>query len=846
MQSPKGFFYALSATIVACTAASTPSRAHAQELAQAAAESTSNTTRGLAAKAVRAPVIDASDSDEVWRIARAITEFRVFDPTEDGQPPFRTEARIAYDARTLYVFVRMYDPHPDSIVSLLSRRDVRTNSDQIKVMVDSYHDRRTGYEFAVNPAGVKRDFYISDDAREDISWDAVWDVATRIDSIGWTAEFSIPLSQMRYNARAENSFGIMIMRDVARMNERYSWPLYRRSRPGISSQFATVGGFTGLASPRRVELAPYAVSRNVTSVDGRNQEQTVGGDVKVGLGSNLTLTAAINPDFGQVEADPAVLNLTAFEQSFAELRPFFVEGSGAFGQSQILFYSRRIGRAPQLSGLYRGDADVPTSTPITAAAKLTGRAGKGFTVGALAAYTDEQQIGDVVIEPSTLYALTRIAREFRGGASVVAATGTVVDRQLDETTDDFLRERAIVGGVDMRHRILKSRYEIRAALTGSHIEGDAAAIGRTQRNSAHYFHRPDSPLEYDPTRTSLDGMRVSASFEKISGTFKYFGQYNHSTPGFETNDMGFMSRADIQSFYGYATLQSRKPAAFWRNASATLDVYSEYTSDFLPTLNFVQVQGYTQFKNNSSFTLTAWTDNGFPAYCDRCARGGPAVRLSAIRSALINWNGDTRKKVVPYFAAIYTLADDGRSWLWRVRPLVAVRSGARLNWELGTRYQKNLDNTQWVANYGVIGADSTHYVFGRLNQDLLSFQARVNYTFTPTLSMQLYAEPFVSTGSYNDFRELSSTPRASDYDARFRPFTARAINADFNVKEFNSNAVMRWEYRPGSVLYLVWQQGRYQDDRNEGTFAARRELGDLFGTRPENTFLIKASYWLNL
>jgi hypothetical protein len=807
------------------------------------------TVAEIVATATRAPVppvIDASDADEVWRTAVAVSGFRVFDPTEDGEPVFRTEARIAYDARTLFVFVRMHDPRPDSIVSLLSRRDTRTQSDQVKVMIDSYLDRRSGYEFAVNPAGVKRDYYISDDSREDISWDGVWDVATRIDSLGWTAEFSIPLSQMRFRAESDNAFGVMIMRDVARTNERYSWPLYRRSRPGIASQFARVDGFAGLASPRRVELMPYAVTRNITGVNGRAQEQTIGGDAKIGLGSNLTLTAAINPDFGQVEADPAVLNLTAFEQSFAELRPFFVEGSGAYGQNQLLFYSRRIGRAPQLSGLASGNEDIPTTTPIAAAAKLTGRLGHGFTIGSLAAYTHEQSIGDAVIEPATTYALTRLAREFRGGNSVIAATATVVDRNLDASTAEFLRDRAYVGGVDLRHRIFDNKYEMRASVAGSRVEGDADAIARTQRNSVHYFHRPDSPLEYDPTATSMDGAMVNASFEKVSGTFRYYGNYRYYSPGLETNDLGFLTRADQQQLYTFATLTSRKPAYFWRNAQLIFDLYGELTTDGMPIYNYVQTQGYAQFKNNSSVTLTAWIDNVFPAYCDRCARGGPAVRVSPSTSVLLNWNADTRKKIVPYFAGIYTTADDGRSYLWRVRPLVAVRTGSRLNWELGARYQKNYDNTQWVQNLGVIGMDSTHYVFGRLNQDLLSFQARFNYTVTPNLSLQVYAEPFVTTGTYDNLRELSATPRADSYDARFRGYTGRPLDPDFNVKEFNSNAVVRWEYRPGSVLYFVWQQGRYQDDRNIGDFQASRDYGDLFGTVPNNTFLIKASYWLNL
>lgn len=843
MLSGHGLIYLLSATIVAIPCLAAGQNVARQAAPQAVAESS---TVAAATHAARAPLIDGSADDDVWRAAFALSDFRVFDPTEDGAPAFKTEARVAYDARTLYVFVRMYDPHPDSIVALLSRRDTRTASDQIKIMVDSYYDRRTGYQFAVNPAGVKRDYYMYDDNREDVSWDAVWNVATRVDSLGWTAEFSIPLSQMRYKAQDENTFGVMIMRDVARVNERYSWPLYRRSSPGVVSQFARMAGFTDLASPKRIEVMPYAVARNIRNSDGRAQEQSLGGDAKIGLGSNLTLTAAINPDFGQVEADPAILNLTAFEQSFDELRPLFVEGSGAFGRDRMIFYSRRIGREPQLAGLAEADADIPTSTPISAAAKLTGRLGSDFTIGSLAAYTNEQAIGDAVIEPSTLYALTRIAREFRSGASVIAATGTVVDRDLDETTDDFLRGRAYVGNLDLRHRLFGSRYELHAQLAGSRVEGRAAAIARTQRSAVHYYHRPDSPLEYDPTLTSLDGMAAFASLAKVSGTLQYYGSYGYFSPGLETNDLGFLSRADRQQAFAYATLTSRQPAAFWRNASATFEVFSEYAHDGMPISNYVQVQGYTQFKNNASATVTAWTDNGAPAYCDRCARGGPALRMSALSSVLINLQADTRKKLVPYFAAIYTTADEGRSYLWRVRPLIAVRSGARLNWELGTRYQKNVDNTQWVQNLGVIGSDTTHYVFGRLNQDLLSFQARVNYTVTPALSLQLYAEPFVTTGKYSDLRELSDTPRARNYDARFRSYSGPQLSPNFNVKEFNSNAVVRWEYRPGSALYLVWQQSRYQDDRDPGDFRASRDYGNLFGSNPNNTFLIKASYWINL
>src|SRR2546423_1899889 len=330
----------------------------------------SRASQANASIAERPPVLEGRAEPSFWRRAEPVPGFRVFDPKEDGDPSFQTEAKIAYDAENLYVFTRMFDPHPDSIVSLLSRRDVKTQSEQVKVMIDSYHDRRTAYEFAVNPAGVKRDYYEYDDSREDITWDAVWDVATRIDSLGWTAEFRIPLSQLRYPHAAEHSFGIMIMRDIVRTSERDSWPIYRRSKSGIASQFGELTGLRGLGSPHRVELAPYVITKNSSVVQtngfARTQKQAVGGDLKYGLTSNLTLDATVNPDFGQVEADPAQLNLSAFETFLAERRPFFLEGTGIFSfntDASRMFYSRRIGRAPQLAGL--GNDPNPGISPAT-------------------------------------------------------------------------------------------------------------------------------------------------------------------------------------------------------------------------------------------------------------------------------------------------------------------------------------------------------------------------------------------------------------------------------------------------------------------------------------------------
>ena len=809
-------------------------------------------TTAFAAAAERAPVIDGSAQDAVWQSAQIITGFRAFDPKEDGDPAFPTEAKIAYDAENLYVFARMYDPHPDSIISLLSRRDVKTQSEQIKVMIDSYHDRRTAYEFAVNPAGVKRDYYEYNDSQEDITWDAVWDVATRIDSLGWTAEFRIPLSQIRYPRAAEHTFGIMIMRDIVRRGERDSWPVYRRSKSGIASQFGDLAGLRALGSPRRLEVAPYVVSKNSSipqsSGWARTQKQTLGGDLKYGVTSNLTLDATVNPDFGQVEADPAQLNLTAFETFLAEQRPFFLEGTGIFSfnaDASRMFYSRRIGRTPQLAGLVSDPtADIPAATPILGASKLTGRLASGTSVGGLFALTGRESIGPTMIEPQTEYGVFRASQDFRNGESGVGAIFTLVNRQLDETAARFLRRQALTAGVDARHRFDNGRYRITGSLATSVVRGTTAAIARTQRNAVHYYNRPDAGLAYDTTRTALAGADLQLKADKVAGVFTYGAQYERLSPGFETNDVGFLSQADQQVGQAYAVLQSTAPRAFWRNASAQIYQYSQFTASGMPTTNFTELDLYTEFRNRMTFSASLWGDNLFTAYCDRCARGGPAVRATPDVNLLINVGADPRGKVAPTFAAIYTVGDYGKSTLWRVRPYVTVRARSNLSWELGTRYQRNRNDTQWYVNLGTVGSDTTHYLFAHLDQQLLSFTSRLNYTATTTLSLQCYAEPFLTTGRYFRMRELVS-PRAERYEDRYRPYPLSTSDASFNLKELHASAVARWEYRPGSTIFVVWTQGRDQGERDPGSFLPVRDLRNLFSARPNNTFLVKASYWLN-
>ncbi|MEO7521124.1 MAG: DUF5916 domain-containing protein, partial [Gemmatimonas sp.] len=453
-----------------------------------------------AARTAQSPVLDGKLDDAAWRAAPVIDQFLEYEPNTGAIPRFRTQVRVLYDDKYLYVMARMFDPAPDSIISLLSRRDVRTESEQIKLVIDSYHDRRTAYQFVVNPAGVKRDFYVYNDNTEDATWDAVWDVATRIDSLGWTAEFRIPFSQIRFNREASKTFGFMVVRDVARTKQRISWPLYRRDVQGYVSQSGEIGGIERLPQPRRLEVTPYVLTKNETRLQNNRtytkpQSQTLGADVKLGVGSNLTLDATINPDFGQVEADPSVLNLGAFEQFFEERRPFFLEGAGIFhfrtacGDIDTgctgLFYSRRVGRAPQLSNVYR-DASNPTASRILGATKLSGRLASGLSLGVLASVTErESGPSGRTLEPQSTYAVARVQQDLRKGRTGIGAMVTVTDRNLDQWSESFLRSSAYTGGVDLRHRFFKNNYEVTAYVAGSSVRGSSDAIASTQRSSVH-------------------------------------------------------------------------------------------------------------------------------------------------------------------------------------------------------------------------------------------------------------------------------------------------------------------------------------------------------------------------
>jgi hypothetical protein len=803
-------------------------------------------TGATAARATVPPVLDGSDNDELWRTAPAITQFRQHDPVEDGDPRYRTEARVGYDAKYLYVFVRAFDPSPDSVMAFLSRRDARTQSDYLHLMVDGYNDKRTGFRFTVNPMGVKRDFYISNDGNEDASWDGVWDVETKVDEHGWTAEYRIPFGQLRFPAAESHTFGFAIWRDIARHNERISWPLFRRSRTGFVSQWGEVNGFEGIASPRRLEVLPYSVATNAprptaTGFD-RQQNFTFGADVKYGITSNLTLDATVNPDFGQVEADPAVLNLGAFEQFFEERRPFFLEGAGIFSFANNLFYSRRVGRSPQLGGVYY-DQDNPLNSTILGAAKITGRTAGGLNVGFLNAITQrETGAGGATIEPQTNYLVTRLSQDLNNGNSGIGIMATATNRSLDADSREYLRDAAYALGVDARHRFWQNNYQIGGSAVGSYVSGSADAIRRTQTSGVHQYQRPDSDLEVDPNATSMRGSRLNVHVGKTGGGVTRFNTgVTRISAGYEVNDAGFLPRADIVQNGNWFGLQYMEPTKLYRRLFVNLNQWNDWNTEGMRLNSGANININGELPNQWWF-WTGWNVNGIgAAYDDRVARGGPALRRNFRQNGWFGFESDGRKPVILVAQGYYSLPDVSGTQEWGVDPEVSFRVASSVQASMGIHYSQFTNDAQWYNNFPTAGG--TAYTFAHLEQKTTSLTARVDYTMTPTLSLQVYAQPFITAGDYSDLRELAD-PRAADYDDRFTPYTAETPE-DFNFKQFRSNTVLRWEYRPGSVLFLVWQQGR-QDFRNPGSFEVGRDVGDLFATRSDNTFLIKASYWFSM
>ena len=838
-----------------------------------------------------APRVDGVMDDEAWNLAEPITEFIQKIPTEGARPSVATEVRILYDDAALFVGARLMRSDPHAIRRSVTRRDGESDAEVFTVSLDPYHDQRTAYSFSISSGGVRGDVYHaqdSEDSGREPQFDPLWTARVRVDSAGWTAELRIPFSQLRFNASNEQVWGLQLTRNVADKAERVQWVLIPVSAAGFASRFGRLVGIAQIPPARRIELLPYIATdatyrANVNPLSPFTDRYgaRAGADLKVGLGPNLSLDATINPDFGQVEADPAVVNLTAFEQVFEERRPFFVEGNELLtgrGQSFIgrptWFYSRRIGAAPR--GTPQGDfVDAPQNTTIVTAAKVTGRLARGLSVGALAAVTprefartydvEKASMGRVAVEPPSAFGVLRLQQEFGAQQSNVGVSLTTVSRSVDDRggLQQLLPSQALAGGVDWKLRYMEGMYEITGWVGGSHVSGDAAAITRLQRGSAHFFQRPDQDhVTFDSTRTSLTGGSASLRLDKNAGRFTLGGiQLSTRTPEFDINDAGQMRSGDDIDFNADIQLRDTKPNRLVR--------FYQFGTSAVAGWNYGGFRQYLRFNQTGTATLhsflrlTTRLTVHVPSLSDDLTRGGPIIRTPSAYAVLGQVN--SRANVPTTWNARSEYYHDAfGGWRWDVSTGLATRPAPQWQASVDPTYSRSVDARQYVATRsgGGTAIFGQRYIFAAVERSTLSARFRVNYALTPNFTVEGYAEPFAASGRFYGFGEVPE-PRSNElrvYGASGtgttftrNPDGSATVNdgassfalpaLDFQRLSFRSNLVLRWEWLPGSTAFLVWQQSR-QDFGPAGTLIRPRDLWDSVSADGDNFLVAKVSYWI--
>jgi hypothetical protein len=892
----------------------TPALIVAQEAASTnGASMFGHTVRAPTAVAVRrnAPVVlDGKLDEPSWRAAAPITDFTQIDPEEGKPASQRTEVRFLYDDDALYVGAKMYDTTgAKGVTTRLVRRDANFDSDFLDIEIDSYHDHLSRAIFQVNPSGAKLDQIGIGPSCCDNSWDPVWEAATHVDDDGWTAEVRIPFSQLRFPRDSVQVWGLQVARLIKRRDEGDVWAFTRKTEAGGPSRYGHLLGIHTPASTPHLELLPYVVAKSSTlggaagnPFDTRGRPTMRAGiDLKGRLTSNLTLDGTVNPDFGQVEVDPAVLNLSAFETFFPEKRPFFIEGAQVFEfsnhscmfcdntQDMNAFYSRRVGRPPSEASLATDNyahADVPDATTILAAGKITGRTSRGFTVGLLNAVTaranaDVQgvggQRGTQAVEPLADYFVGRVKRDFRNGNLVTGAVVSGVVRDIDSTFAPLLARHAELVGYDVIGGTADHAYTWRLQAAVTNVSGDPREVLLRQESSARYFQRPDRgdgnggffSNRLDSSATSLRGGGLYARLAKETGNWFAELTFDTRTPGYESNDYAFQTRADYLFFNGNVGRQWTKPTAWYQQAVVLggAQTIRNYEGDATSIDYHVFLQSTTrQFWNFSAFYIDQPS-----TIDDRQLRGGPAIRTAHAHFVHGGVSTDSRHAIVAEANGSYYWDDKGGN-----NPSVGVNLTYRPNSNVSLSFGPSWFRSRNYAQFVTTVADSlatsffgTRYVLAKLDQPVIGLDTRASVTFSPTMTLEVYMQPFFAGGRYTDFEEYVA-PRSSNVAIYGRdrgtitasrdadgvvnhymidadaggPVKAFTIdNPDFSQRSLRGNAVFRWEYRPGSVLYVAWTQSRFSQAAF-GDLALARDRAALFATRPDNIVLVKASWWM--
>jgi hypothetical protein len=900
-----------STVLLALLAVPVATLAQTQEAAGGSVHTTPPPATG-AARADGAITVDGRLDEAAWQRVTPAAGFRQFQPDEGSPASLPTEVRVLFDDRALYIGARM--SQPGGVVAPLARRDQLLDAsgnngsfnslttDKLVVRLDPYHNHLDDAWFEVNPAGARGEQFNGDP-----SWDPIWESAARTDSLGWTAEMRIPFSQLRFSPETD-TWGLQIWRYIDELNEQDMWSFRPRNAAGGPAFYGHLEGLAIEDQPRQLEVLPYVVtgSRFERAAPGDPYgEDTelrfgMGADIKYLLTTNLTLDATINPDFGQVEVDPATLNLSAFETYYDERRPFFVAGRSAFSFGGMrcmfcnntsglgAFYSRRIGRPPQLTGYVDDIADytdAPENTSILGAAKITGRTDGGYSIGLLEAVTGRESALFVtdpdadeesqVVEPLTNYFVGRVEKELRNGATTVGGILTSVARRTsDPIVSDRMHGHAEAAGLDWYHTWHRREYSWMGSTLVSNVAGSAEAIGRTQRSSARYFQRPDRTTsgdglfdtDYDTDATSLQGYGLFTRIGKDSGgILRWEAMANIRSPGFETNDLAFLNRSDYIWFNGNVGGSFTRPTSWYRDIFTSFGGAIEHNYDGDRTRANLQAYYGMEFPNY--WNLRTFWIHDIPSFDDRLTRGGPVVKRTGYDFYHFQVSTDARS------AAVFDVSLRGGRGIgadtrfYTIQPGLALKPAANIFVQLSPSYSYDETAAQYVTSVEDPTATEfygSRYVFGFIKTKTLSLSTRLNWTFTPDLTLQLFAQPFIASGDYSSFREFAE-PRSIDkvvygedmgiisYDEEAgtyevdpddtgpaQPFTFD--DPDFTTSALRGTAVLRWEYRPGSTLYFVWTQQRSGSDP-VGDFDFERARTAIFDERPMNVFQIKATYW---
>ncbi len=769
------------------------------------------------------PQLDGVLDDVVWKTAPLHEGFRQRDPDEGKPASQRTTFQVVYDDEAIYFGIMCYDNEPDKIVSRLVRRDDDVDSDKVYIILDPHYNRQIGYGFTVYPSGSITDGVVRGSNNWwDNTWDGVWEVKTKIHENGWAAEYKIPFYMFRFSPKDKYTWGLQVQREISRRKENAHWRLIKKGEPGWVSRFGDLVGIKNIHPSRHLELVPYAMGR--TTLNSKTDLWgNVGGDVQYGITTGTTLNATINPDFGQVEADPATLNLSAYEEFFEERRPFFVKGASNFNfgdWNTQFFYSRRIGRQPGHFDIPKGGTVLsrPEATTILGAAKIVGRTNSNTSFGIMEAVTapayaqikEGDKSRDFLVEPLTNYYVGRVKQDILKGNSYVGLVTTAVNRQASNA--------AYVGGLDWDLKFAKERYQISGMLATSQA-------GKLDARKSGYL--------------------ADIEFEKQGGWWRLDTSFKVRSPEFEINDVGYVQRGDMMRWFYDLMFKKEQPFSIFREVTLGLYGWREWNYDGVSIGRYSEIWTYGKLKNYWEYDL--WVGRNLESFRDEdVRRGGTLIKNPAGWWIFTQLKTDSRKMVQLELNPIFAWDDDNKNSEKEVSLRLNIRPASNIELSIGPMYRYRIYDAQWVGlvEEDVNGYIHKHYVYGELTSQTLDFTTRANISFTPTLSLQFYVQPFITVGDYTNFKELVE-PRSY----QFKPYPLKR-NPNFHMRSLRGNTVLRWEFRPGSTLFLVWSQSRAIELEDVGAadleFRPVHRLRSSFTDPGKDIFLIKCRYWFGI